>query len=69
MVESENVVGLLAVAILLFPDLFLSVKSPFQEILNAFFVLSKKKPIRLILDEYPYLRNGEFNGFHYSIFD
>jgi AAA+ ATPase superfamily predicted ATPase len=58
-VESENVVGLLGVAKLFFPDLLLSEKSSFQEILNAFFVLSKKEPICLILDEYPYLRNGD----------
>jgi AAA+ ATPase superfamily predicted ATPase len=57
--ESDNVKGLLAVARLFFPDLLLSDQSSLFEVLKAFFVLAKKEPLCLILDEYPFLRQGE----------
>lgn len=58
-VESENVKGLLDVARLFFPNLLLSEKSTFQEILKALFILGEQTPMVLVLDEYPYLRDGD----------
>src|SRR5574344_304111 len=58
-VESENVKGLLDVVRYFFPNVILSEKSTFQEVLKALFILGEKKPLVLVLDEYPYLRDGD----------
>jgi AAA+ ATPase superfamily predicted ATPase len=57
-VESENVRGLLDVVRFVLPDLLLSDNSSFMEVLKALFIVARKEPICLVLDEYPYLRNG-----------